>query len=54
MAQIMRQTIKLEDGDRWSVCGREIRGNEYNPSDLSFPRWTWNKNHRSEVFLPYD
>ena len=32
--KIMRQTIKLENGDGWSVRGREIRG--MNKTQLNF------------------
>ena len=50
----MRQTIKLENGDGWSVRGREIRGMNKTQVTYRFQDGLGMKNPRSAVFLPYD
>ena len=50
--KIMRQTIKLENGDGWSVRGREIRGMNKNQVTYHFQDGIGMKNPRSEVFPP--
>ena len=52
--KIMRQTIKLENGDGWSVRGREIRGMNKTQVTYRFQDGLGMKNPRSAVFLPYD
>jgi len=50
----MRQTIKLENGDRWSVRGRCIRGMNKSQVTYRFQDSLGMKNPGSAVFLPYD
>ena len=52
--KIMLQTIKLDNGDRWSVRGREIRGMNKTQVTYRFQDGLGMKNPRSAVFLPYD
>ena len=52
--KIMRQTIKLEIEDGWSVRGREIRGMNKTQVTYRFQDGLGMKNPRSAVFLPYD
>ena len=52
--KIMRQTIKLENGDGWSVRGREIKGIHKTQVTYRFQDGLGMKNPRSAVFLPYD
>jgi len=51
--KIMRQTIKLENGDGWSVRGREIRGMNKTQVTYRFQDGLGMKNPRSAFFLPY-
>ena len=50
----MRQTIKLENKDGWSVLGREIWGTNKTQVTYRFQDGLGMKNPRSAVFLPYD
>ncbi|WP_413683858.1 hypothetical protein [Prochlorococcus sp. MIT 1011] len=50
----MRQTIKLENGDGWSVLGREIKGIHKTQATYRFQDGLGMKNPRSAVFSPYD
>ena len=54
MRHDMCQTIKLENGDGWSVRGREIRGMNKTQVTYRFQDGLGMKNPRSAVFLPYD
>ena len=52
--KIMCQNIKLENGDRWSVRGREIKGIHKTQVTYRFQDGFGMKNPRSAVFFPYD
>ena len=52
--KILRKTNKLENGDEWSVRGREIRGMNKTLVTYRFQDGLGMKNPRSAVFLPYD
>ena len=54
MGKIMCQTIKLENGDGWSVRDRKIRGMNKTQVTYLFQDGLGMKNPRSAVFLPYD
>ena len=50
----MRQTIKLEDGDGWSVRRREIREMNKTQVTYRFQDGLGMNNPSSAVLLPYD
>ena len=49
----MRQTIKLEKGDGWSVRCKEIRGMNKTKVTYLFQDGLGMKNPRSAIFLPH-
>ena len=54
MRHNMRQTIKLDNGDGWSVRGRDIKGILKTQVTYRFQDGLGMKNPRSAVFLPYE
>ena len=50
----MRHAIKLENGDGWSVRGREVRGIRKTQVTYRYQDGLGMKNPRSAVFLPYE
>jgi mRNA degradation ribonuclease J1/J2 len=53
-AKNMRHAIKLENGDGWSVRGREVRGIRKTQVTYRYQDGLGMKNPRSAVFLPYE